>query len=182
MEKSWVSQCPWFRINTTVIGMTVTDAFLLATASQMKVFKSMTILEFADRLSWDMMNNQRTDGEMPYFIPSRHGSQRPPPIKTLQYHNGSQNSVCSEISPASLSLSSNSTISTAHINTEMQEKEVNQNRIKRRLCIICKKKTTYHCIHPKCLNRKGYNGILGSPFCRNGDCFLQHLIAQNQSV
>ena len=30
LEELWVTQNPWFRLNTTFVGMTVTDAFLLA--------------------------------------------------------------------------------------------------------------------------------------------------------
>lgn len=29
-ELWWVTQNPWFRLNTTFVGMTVTDTFLLA--------------------------------------------------------------------------------------------------------------------------------------------------------
>jgi len=57
LKKAWIMRCAWFCINTTGLGMTVTDAFLLVTRSEMKVFKGLTIREFAGMMAWDLFYN-----------------------------------------------------------------------------------------------------------------------------
>lgn len=61
LEKHWVTQDPWFRLASTLFGMTITDCwkaykFHVPSASWKK--KPLTILEFAGRLAYDCIYNK----------------------------------------------------------------------------------------------------------------------------
>ena len=59
LEEKWDTQCGWFRIWTTLLGMMVTDMWKLVKfhAPQHHRFHNCTIIEFADELSYVLLNN-----------------------------------------------------------------------------------------------------------------------------
>ena len=63
LEQLWLTKDPWFRINTTVFGMTVTDAYLLAkySSSTKSGIKSMSIQDFATRVAYDLFEYKSSD-------------------------------------------------------------------------------------------------------------------------
>jgi hypothetical protein len=59
LEKNWVTQNPWFRVCTTIIGMTITDAWLLARyQSTNPDVQTMRVVDFADHLAYDLIANK----------------------------------------------------------------------------------------------------------------------------
>ena len=64
LEKRWITRCAWFRIDTTFLGITVTDAWKCAKYQSNNLsLKKMTIKEFADRIAWDCTNNRYSRGK-----------------------------------------------------------------------------------------------------------------------
>jgi hypothetical protein len=63
LEEMWLTKDPWFRIATTLYGMTITDAFLLAKyhATSNSEVQKMSIREFALRVSYDMWHRKIDD-------------------------------------------------------------------------------------------------------------------------
>ena len=63
LEEKWDTQCGWFRLWTTLIGMTVTDMWKLVKfhTNSMHRFHSSTIKEFADELAYALLNNNMAD-------------------------------------------------------------------------------------------------------------------------
>ena len=53
LEKRWVTRDCWFRLDSTFIGITVTDAWKAHRNAAVGA-SPLTILEFADRLSYDL--------------------------------------------------------------------------------------------------------------------------------
>ena len=174
LEKSWITKCPWFRMNTTGIGMTVTDAFLLACRSNLPVFDKMTINEFADMMAWDLMNNKCSDTSTPTYIAPMDGTYfpPPPPVATVSLSGSTQGSVISDISPTGASICSSVGVD-GHVLMQNPEKEKN-GRTKRRKCSACQKKTIHFCMHPRCKKRTGKTGVPGTFLCE-GKCFTEHL-------
>jgi hypothetical protein len=63
LEELWLTKDPWFRISTSVYGMTITDAFLLAKyhSKSNSLVKKMSIREFALRVAYDMLKRKVDD-------------------------------------------------------------------------------------------------------------------------
>ena len=71
LEKLWVTENPWFRIVTTIIGMTVVDAWLLVNhQSKNTDLKKFGIVDFADSMAYDLIHNKANKGVGSTFIPS----------------------------------------------------------------------------------------------------------------
>ena len=71
LEKYWLTQCPWFRIATTIIGISVIDASLLTKLQSSNAkLQTMSTVEFADRVSFDLINNNANNYAPLQFIPS----------------------------------------------------------------------------------------------------------------
>lgn len=62
LEQLWMTQDPWFRFVTTIVGMTVTDSYQLArySASDDAGIKGMGIRENALRTSYDFFHRKTT--------------------------------------------------------------------------------------------------------------------------
>lgn len=190
LEKWWVTHCCWFRMNTTGIGMTVTDAFLLASRSGMEVFKSLSITEFADMMAYDLIHNVCSDGSVPTYIAPLNDCEPLPPVDTVTVATSSEVSVLSSSiasSPSSCSnltwLSSGGCVEAGkhgHSLYKNPEKEKGNSRTKRRQCVVCKKekngkaKTPYFCIHPSCLIRRGDDYFPEVFICKEGGCLEIH--------
>ena len=147
LEKHWVTKDPWFCINTTAVGMTVTDAFLLAKSqSNNSKLNKMTVCKFADNLAWDLIHNLDSSIVPCNYIPSSSATllctTTCHPVTNVEFNH------CT------------SPISAITTNTEEEHKlgnwdkfEKNGVRRLRRKCKICKgKKTASICIHPICKN------------------------------
>jgi hypothetical protein len=171
LEKHWLTQNAWFRLVTTVIGITVTDAW--------KAFKysfrhgnigDITIRDFADSLAFELMNNDFTSDENP--IPKMLS-----PFEELQEqeNNNDQSAVViggqttgqmvrRTLFCASGNIDEISSISASvGINTRNTQKELlmlelmslhphaktndmeKTGRRKRYRCSICKRKTSWFC-------------------------------------
>lgn len=60
LEKHWLTRDCWFRLDTTFIGQTVIDAY--RSVNNQSELKNMTVMNFADRLSWDCVHNHFSKG------------------------------------------------------------------------------------------------------------------------
>lgn len=78
LEQLWVTQDPWFRLDTTFVGMTVTDAFLLArySAADDAGLKRMSIKDFALRTSYDLFRRKTTAEPFSEIILNNTSSQQ----------------------------------------------------------------------------------------------------------
>ena len=72
LEKYWIVRNPFFRLATTLVGMTVTDAwkayrFAIST-DQLHPDKNLTMKDFTDRLAYDCLRNEfsKFDGSCRY--------------------------------------------------------------------------------------------------------------------
>lgn len=71
LERLWLTRNPWFRLNCTIVGMTVVDAFRCLKYYHLGNFKGMTVAEFADGLAHDCVYNPfRKDREERRAVPS----------------------------------------------------------------------------------------------------------------
>jgi hypothetical protein len=58
LEKHWVTHNPWFRIDTTIIGMTVVDAWKCLQYHLKRTYLQYTAKQVADCIAWDCVNNK----------------------------------------------------------------------------------------------------------------------------
>jgi hypothetical protein len=58
LEKRWVTHNPWFRIDTTIIGMTVVDAWKCLQYHLPRKYLNYTAKQAADCIAWDCVNNK----------------------------------------------------------------------------------------------------------------------------
>jgi hypothetical protein len=66
LEKKWATQNCWFRLDCTIVGITVTDAwkaFKIGAPHQIKTEKEMSINAFTEQVVWDCLNNKFDDDE-----------------------------------------------------------------------------------------------------------------------
>jgi hypothetical protein len=78
LEKKWVTQDCWFRVFTTLLGMTVTDAWraLKYSVPQKSPYKTITIRDFSDLLAGDILEmaetklDRRRSGDRAVVLPS----------------------------------------------------------------------------------------------------------------
>jgi hypothetical protein len=64
LEKRWITQDPWFRLDTNLIALAVTDcwrAYKHAMPALKKNSNGISIKEFADRLAYDCFYNAHSD-------------------------------------------------------------------------------------------------------------------------
>ena len=61
LEEHWKTPNPWFRLMTTVIGMTVVDCFLGAKHHRGQLLPTQTLKQFADALAWDPVVQTRSN-------------------------------------------------------------------------------------------------------------------------
>jgi hypothetical protein len=54
LEKRWITNCGWFRVVTTLLGMTVTDCWR---AYKHALSREVTIKDFADCMAYDCIYN-----------------------------------------------------------------------------------------------------------------------------
>jgi hypothetical protein len=169
LEEHWLTQDPWFRLDTTFIGMTVTDAFQLArhAASDTSGIRRMGIKEFALRCCYDMFNRKTADEPLSEVVSSN------PPSSMQQHHH---------------SETSNTPISKDEAMLAHQIKKTKQrdgsNNPTRRHCSMkeegCEGKAiSYECQHPACLQfKKAGNNRFGDTFgvfiCDNMACRMKH--------
>ena len=165
LEKHWVAQDPWFRICTTIVGMTVIDAWLLARfQSTNNDVQQMKVVEFADHLASDLIANKSRRVTSNLFLPASVGAieNAVSPLSVL-----GSNSVASFYSVTQLVL--------AHklVNTSERADDA---RLWRRRCFGgCGLKVTRVCDHEACrlhmytVRKQEYRGKY---FC--SDCHVAH--------
>ena len=187
LEKRWVTHCGWFRIDTTFIGITVTDAWkCVKFQSNNSALKKMTIKQFADRVAWDCANNPHScskdssSGNSFIRVNSSaeddtvHHSQTNEPLSLLsqlleQSHTGCilipelASLAQSSISPLSSSEGGGSFGTGSH-DPILNDKKTSDGRTARRRCKICHKQTPWMCSHPVCRAQVDGN-LCGSFYC-----------------
>ena len=64
LEEIWKTQDCWFRLFTTIVGMTTTDTYfgIRETVHTSHPFHDMSMLHFTDRLAYQLVNNKQEDG------------------------------------------------------------------------------------------------------------------------
>ena len=157
LEKKWITQDGWFRLYTTILGMTIVDCWKLFRTNKKS---NISILDFADELGKDMLEAAKLF-EFAVNGPSRTRSGR-------QFHGGQEHDVqCVVTANASTdysSLSMNAIAPKTHTREFIKKGQLR--------CIWCsrvtliEKKTTMRCIE------------CGKGFCRDGsgyDCWGMHV-------
>ena len=64
LEKKWATQNCWFRLDCTIIGITLTDswkAFKIGAPTHIKSEKEISVVDFTERVVWDCLNNKFDD-------------------------------------------------------------------------------------------------------------------------
>ena len=161
LEKRWITQDPWFRIATTLFGMTVTDCWKAYKYHVPAIAKkTVTLVEFADRLAYDCIYNRLSTVSG--------GGQS---LLSMVVDVTVDTAVEPQVSP--LTVASFESIVVDHQfvdNTEMEHPKNAKPRPKRRTCNYgdCKKQTQELCDNYKCRARHyNVNGkdVYGYFFC-----------------
>jgi hypothetical protein len=169
LEELWLTQDCWFRLDTTFVGMTVTDAFQLAryAASTGCEVKRMGIKDFAFRTCYDMFTRKTSEEPISQIISNSNQHQS----NTFSLHE-----------------TSNTPISKDEAMLSHQIKKTKQrdgsNNPTRRHCSMKEegcdgKAISYECQHPACLQfKKAGNNRFGDTFgvfiCDNMACRMKH--------
>jgi hypothetical protein len=152
LEKRWVTQDCFFRVDTTVIGMVVTDswrAYKHALPTPAKK-KELTIKEFAGRLAYDCINNCHSDtiGSNCY-LPVDDKDSVPAAV-------GGRQSDVSAVTEAVAALSVAELMAEHSFKNNTEREQEGTGRPIRRHCRADGCTKTYHkkCFHPQCLKFK----------------------------
>lgn len=163
LEKRWVTQDCWFRLNTTLIGMSVTDCWL---AYKHGTKSNVTVVEFTDRLAADLVRNKMSDDPDAIDHMNLGGDEVGPPL-SIDVSNPSGVEVAA-LSPLTIDSAIDSLVSDHKKvrNTERQP----SGRARRRVCRVdgCSNETVFRCSHPVCMNfRYNCNGkrVQGMFYC-----------------
>lgn len=164
LEKYWVTRSGWFRIATTVIGITVTDMWkAVKFAVKDKELSGISIIDFADLVAFDCMHNGEVDRVDNAFIP----------IGSVNVDLDAD-----DVNPPALSpLSVDSSIASAYSSTmaehvfERNEERQPDGRRRRRACSYdgCNAHQHWRCKHWRCQAHSGkLNGklVFGRFFCQ----------------
>ena len=158
LEKRWVTQNCFFRVDTTLIGMVVTDCWR---AYKHALKKPITIKEFADSLSADCIYNPYSDtATVNSFLAIGGNEQALPPAEV----GGGRQSDVSAVTEASTSTTVNVLIEHPFNNNPEREQSGNGRPI-RRHCKFpsCSKTTAKMCFNRGCLQHS-YESSHGSVF------------------
>jgi hypothetical protein len=180
LEQHWRTNNPWFRIITTVIGMTVVDAFLLAkySAPSGANFAKMAVQDFAMHIVKDMWTRKISSEPRSEILVSNVtvGAQ-------AQAQGAAQGATQSNRDGP---LSLENAVVMHEFRATVRRYEAGSNELVRRVCSIqangCqyvsdKKKIKWECIHPTCYNSLGRNGrhdYAGVFVCENSVCRMKH--------
>ena len=156
LEKKWITQDGWFRLYTTIVGMTIVDCWKLF---RTKTKCNISILDFTDQLGKDMMEASKL-----FEFAEKGGTCT---RSGKQYHKQEEHAVqCVVTANASTDFSS---LSMHAIAQKTHTREFTKKQVR---CIWCsrvsliEKKTTMKCIE------------CGKGFCRDGtgnDCWSLHV-------
>lgn len=186
LEKHWVTHDAWFRLDTTFIGLTVTDAWKLFKYGVGEMTqKEMHILDFADRVAFDCIYNELND--MAGYSNITEDARTLPAVPLMStvvvtsafHHTGEP--VISPLSNASSSSQTALSAISEHCLIENPEFEAGlSQRRKRRTCrhAGCKQKTSMMCSNEVCRRiqmKSSHDNIsFGSFFCRKH--FHEHVL------
>lgn len=153
LEKCWITHDPWFRIATTLFGMTMTDcwkAFKYALPDKHPQ-KNIRIVEFADRMAYELVHNKNSTDH------GGGGSLMPLTIETGASSLGGD-SVVSPLTQAKQETMSLDSVRAAHVFVDNPELETDKNgkvRPMHRKCshVGCKRRYHKLCSHYKCRQR-----------------------------
>lgn len=170
LEKRWKTKDCWFRLDTTLIGMIVTDAW--------KAFKhgvadkkvtDISIIQFADRLAFDCIHNSYSDDPTVAVGNLNLSAPEGPPILTVDVSD-EDDARANLVSPVTVA-STIEDLAESHKKIVNPEK-MSDGRARRRVCRVdgCKKESQWLCGHPICRNRS-YNpngrSVKGMFYCND---------------
>lgn len=146
LERHWVTTNCWFRVVTTFIGITVTDAWKAyrhGVRGPNKTERNITVLDFADRLVWELLysnypDNVKRKAERPLHLsPPKRMRRDDDPPEEVRRSPRSHHTPVSTLTPAS---AQHSRMKAPMIYTYAHPR-------RRRLpCVICKIQTTITCM------------------------------------
>lgn len=170
LEKSWVTHCPWFRILTSVLGFTITDAYQLSWYQSMnESIQSMSMTDFADRMAWDLINNSDQKEVPSVYLSSSAPTSIATSIPPTSIVRSSTSSAISSLSGSSFPDSAENTNAAQDKHKLITNpKKEPSGRARRCKCYYCGKKTTKICGHKDCGDE-----VLRLFFCV-GKCFDRH--------
>ena len=197
LEKYWVTHSGWFRIDTTLIGMTVTDCYLLLRRqSSNQRMKNQTLAQFVDNLTWELLNNPYKDEIESEYVPMEgdDADPMPAPVAATGFIAKNLSKLANFMTPRKtlrkdiLETEENSAAASTvllyvasqlllHTLVKSADKsDGKENRTKRRLCEVkgCKKRTHMMCNAEVCRNsnrnlnvKDGENEYVGRFFCND---------------
>lgn len=190
LERAWLTKDPWFRIDTTVIGMCVTDAFNAASQSAPSGAKidKMTLGDFAMHTAVDCWT-RKVSNEARVDIPSssntlNHDSASTDEGEEVTLESHLVTSQCLTFGDAVL----------AHKPKRTKQRGTN-NDLARRVCQMkaddgCDGTVTTECKHPACMQKtvrakNRFGDKTGVFLCDNDACRRKHamqVIEQSRAV
>jgi hypothetical protein len=192
-----VTHSGWFRIDTALIGMTVTDCYLLLRRqSSNQRMKNQTLAQFVDNLRWELLNNPYKDEIESEYVPMEgdDADLMPAPVAATGFIAKNLSKLVNFMTPPKtlrkdiLETEENSVAALTvllyvapqlllHTLVKSADKsDGKENRTKRRLCEVkgCKKQTHMMCNAEVCRNsnrnlnvKDGENEHIGRFFCND---------------
>jgi hypothetical protein len=198
LEKFWVTQNCWFRIFTTILGMTVTDCWKAYCHKFSQPNKKCTIVEFADMLAFELINNKYDetlqDAENIETIPLLRRSPRlnnnnesnlaPPPriVNRVLYPDGSSEAISPVTHPTgsdvTRALSPNMLWKHFKALHSMEKTTLtaSDGRARRWICKECQRQTSWLCTRCNlhlCIDNQGNRGE---------KCYSKHILKKHSNV
>lgn len=174
LEKHWIMQDGFFRIVITVLGMVITDCWnAVRHYTSNEDPKNMAIVDYSDRLAWDLIHNEESATERAAFLE--------PDTSSLPSHVTLEHSAAaaSTISPLSIGTRSVNSSIESHVLIKNPDLDPKEGRPQRRRCAKCSTRTMWLCNHPVCRSTTktyGANEYEGLFLCANGKCFQTHIL------
>ena len=180
LERLWVTHDPWFRLDTTIIGITVTDAWRAYKhhiADEKK--KCTPIRAFVDCLAYDCINNSYSDtvgGSYLSISTTKNDAVEDEGLPlSVNIPTDGNAGMPPQLSP--VTVASSASLLEGHSIVETEEKTKKGDRRQRRTCRApnCSKKTLFMCGHRLCRkDPHDYNGkiVYGVFYCPT--CFHIH--------
>jgi hypothetical protein len=156
LEKCWVTQHAWFRLVTTLIGMTVTDCWrAYKHAMPNKKDKEMPIKDFADCIAYDCINNcHSSHAFVNGYLPAPDDSTLPRMVG-----GGVQDDVSTVTAPTATLTPAQAyaeAVASHPFRDNPEREQAGVGRPKRRVCKVENCGGKYHqmCFHPACMNHE----------------------------
>ena len=151
LEKMWVTHDCWFRLVTTLIGITATDAW--KASRHQSPGEDLSAIQFCDRLAYDCFENDFPNSDMCLFISGRNGSTNIDDMISPR-QNPATPAVVTPTSIGAIFESHKFTKNHDDIEPYVDNRAPDSERCRRRVCRAdgCKRPTSWVCGAHECFN------------------------------